>query len=192
MGPHVGRRAGRPRTRMVDLDVSRFRNSERGRGLQPRRRWIAVCTRPAHADGEIDVTVPCQNSFIGIQISPISFIDEGVDEVLDTLRHRVGVNALLIGTISWLGLKVGRRISHALEGWPDHGVAAPYSMEGGSYIKVRPEYYTGTFIKDFTSRDPEMRERDILEVVGPKARERGMKIIPEFMEPLFKYAGHGS
>jgi hypothetical protein len=130
--------------------------------------------------------------FIGIQISPISFIDEGVDTVLDTLQERVGINALLVGTISWLRLKVGRRISHALEGWPDHGVPAPYSMQGGSYIAVRPEYYQNTFIKDFASPDPEMGGRDVLDLVIPAARARGMKIIPEFMEPLFKYAGHGS
>ena len=49
-----------------------------------------------------------KDPFVGMQISPISFIDEGVDTVLDTLQNRVGVNALLIGTISWLGLKVGR------------------------------------------------------------------------------------
>lgn len=140
----------------------------------------------------MNVTLRTSDPFIGIQISPISFIDEGVDEVLDTLQDRVGINTLLIGTISWLGLKVGRRISHALEGWPDHGVPAPYSMEGGSYIKVRSEYYTGTFIRDFASRDPEMGGRDILELVLPKAKERGMRVIPEFMEPLFKYAGHGS
>jgi len=54
-------------------------------------------------------------AFVGIQISPISFIDEGVETVLDTLRHRVGVDTLLIGTLSWLGLKVGRRVSHAVE-----------------------------------------------------------------------------
>ncbi len=146
----------------------------------------------AGIDEGFHVTKANSDPFIGIQISPISFIDEGVDEILDTLQQRVGVNVLLIGTISWLGLKVGRRISHALEGWPDHGVPAPYSMEGGSYIKVRPEYYSGTFIRDFASRDPEMAGRDILDLVIPKARARGMKVIPEFMEPLFKYAGHGS
>ena len=37
-----------------------------------------------------------------------------------------------------------------------------------------------------------MRGRDILEMVIPGARERGMKVIPELMEPLFKYSGHGS
>ena len=92
--------------------------------------------------------------FVGMQISPISFMDEGVDAVLDTLQHRVGVNVLMIGTISWLGLKVGRRISAELEGWPDHGVPAPYTMQGGRYIKSRPEYYADTFIKRFASRRP--------------------------------------
>ena len=133
-----------------------------------------------------------KDPFIGMQISPISFIDEGVDQVLDTLQHRVGVNTLLIGTISWLGLKVGRRISAELEGWPDHGVPAPYTMQGGSYIRSRPEYFGDTFIREFASADPEMGGQDILDLVLPKAKARGMKVIPEFMEPLFKYAGHGS
>ena len=56
--------------------------------------------------------------FVGIQISPLSFLDEGIEPLLDTLQGRFGINTLLIGTISWLGLKVGRRISHKLEGCP--------------------------------------------------------------------------
>ncbi|MCU0493129.1 MAG: hypothetical protein MUD01_16210 [Chloroflexaceae bacterium] len=130
--------------------------------------------------------------FVGMQISPISFIDEGVEQVLETLQGRVGVNVLLIGTISWLGLKVGRRISHELEGWPDHGVAAPYTMRGGSYLAEHPAYYANTPIRQFRSEDTELAGRDILEMVIPAARARGMQIIPEMMEPLFKYAGHGS
>ena len=43
-----------------------------------------------------------KDKFVGVQISPISFIDEGVDNVLETLQNRVGVNVLLIGTVSWL------------------------------------------------------------------------------------------
>ena len=54
--------------------------------------------------------------FTGIQISPISFVDEGVDTVLDTLQSRVGVNVLMLGTVSWLGLKSGRSISHEVDG----------------------------------------------------------------------------
>ena len=57
-----------------------------------------------------------KDKFVGVQISPISFIDEGVDQVLDTLINRVGVNVLLIGTVSWLGLKSGRSVSWE-HGW---------------------------------------------------------------------------
>ena len=130
--------------------------------------------------------------FVGIQISPISFIDEGVDQVLNTLHDRVGVNVLMVGTVSWLGLKVGRSISHELDGWPDHGVPEPFSMKGGAYFNPHPEYYANTSIKDFRSTDPEMDGVDILDLVIPEARARGMKVMPELMEPLLKYAGHGS
>ena len=129
---------------------------------------------------------------VGVQIGPISFIDEGVEPCLDTLQRRGGVNTVMIGTVSWLGLKVGRRISHALEGWPDHGVSTPYAMRGGAYIKPRPAFYARTIIKDFRSRDPEIGDRDILDMIIPAAQARGIKVIPEFMEPLFKYAGHGA
>jgi hypothetical protein len=141
---------------------------------------------------ESSLTKKSAAPLIGVQISPISFIDEGVPGCLDTLQTRVGINALMLGTISWLGLKVGRRISHELEGWPDHGVQSPYMMLGGSYVAVRPEYYSVTHIKDFASKDAELAGKDILGLVIPEARKRGMKVIPEFMEPLFKYAGHGS
>lgn len=133
-----------------------------------------------------------KEKFVGIQISPISFIDEGTEQVLDTLQGRIGINALLVGTISWLGLKVGRRISHKLEGWPDHGVPEPYSMRGGSYLEYHPQFYGNTSITNFRATDPEMEDKDILEMIIPAARKRGMKIIPEMMEPLFAYAGHGS
>ena len=61
--------------------------------------------------------------------------------MLDTLQHRVGVNVLMLGTVSWLGLKSGRSISHALDGWPDHGVPEPYQMRGGAYFDPDPRYY---------------------------------------------------
>ncbi len=132
------------------------------------------------------------DKFVGIQISPISFVDEGIEPLLDTLQEQFGINVLLIGTISWLGLKVGRRISHALEGFPDHGVQEPDQMRGGSYIQHRPEYYRNTQISHFANRDPGLEGKDILDMVIPAARARGMKVMPEVMEPLFKYAGHGS
>jgi hypothetical protein len=37
-----------------------------------------------------------------------------------------------------------------------------------------------------------MQDKDILEMVIPAARARGMKVFIELMEPFFKYEGHGS
>ena len=133
-----------------------------------------------------------KRKFVGIQISPISFIDEGVDTVLDTLHDRVGVNVLMIGTVSWLGLKAGRSISHELDGWPDHGIPEPLRLRGGAYFSPHPEFYANTSLKDFRATDPETADLDILDLVIPGARARGMKVMPELMEPLFSYAGHGS
>ncbi|MBY4891214.1 hypothetical protein KUL25_00370 [Rhodobacteraceae bacterium N5(2021)] len=130
--------------------------------------------------------------FVGIQVSPISFIDEGVDVVLDTLKDRVGVNVLMLGTVSWLGLKTGRSIAHKLDGWPDHGVPEPFTMKGGAYYNPDPRYYTKTLIKDFRATDKEMEGVDILDLVIPEAHKRDMKVYVELMEPFFKYAGHGS
>ena len=132
------------------------------------------------------------DKFVGVQIGPASFVDEGVDAVLDTLQQRVGVNAIMLGTVSWLGLKIGRSISWKIDGWPDHGVPEPADVQGGSYLAHHPEFYGNTSITNFRAPDEGMRGRDILEMVIPGARARGMKVIPELMEPLFNYAGHGS
>ena len=56
--------------------------------------------------------------FVGIQIGAISFVDEGVEQVLDILQEKAGVNALLISALSWSIGNAGR----AAFGFPDHGV----------------------------------------------------------------------
>ena len=43
------------------------------------------------------------DKFVGIQISPISLVDEGVEPLLDTLCSRFGINVLLVGTILIVG-----------------------------------------------------------------------------------------
>jgi hypothetical protein len=123
---------------------------------------------------------------VGIQISPVAFLDEGVEPLLDMFRTRFGINALMVGTVSWLGLKVGRSVAVAHDGWPDHGVAQPYPLRGGGYLKHRPHYYQRTVIKDFRTPDEAFAERDALDMIVPAARARGMRVVPELMEPLFR------
>ena len=80
---------------------------------------------------------------VGVQIGPASFVDEGVDAVLDTLQQRVGVNAVFLGTVSWLGLKIGRSISWKIDGWPDHGVPEPLEVQADPISRIIPSS-TGT------------------------------------------------
>ena len=123
---------------------------------------------------------------IGIQLGPASLLDEGVEPVLDTLQSRFGIDTLLVSTFSWLGLKVGRRGTAVVEGWPDHGVPAPLPRFGGSYVRERPEYLSGTFIRGFGADHPGLGGRDILDMLIPAAQARGLRVLPEFMEPLFR------
>jgi hypothetical protein len=90
----------------------------------------------------------------------------------------------MLGTVSWLGLKSGRSISHALDGWPDHGVPEPYQMRGGAYFDPDPRYYRDTFMAEYRSRDPEFEGKDILKMVLPAAHARGMQVYVELMEPF--------
>ena len=101
--------------------------------------------------------------FVGLQMGPVSFADEGVEPLLDMLGGRFGVNSLMIGTVSWLGLKVGRRVSRPLEGWPDHGSQSDEPLRGGSYLTPRPQYYANTFMKHFRATDPGLEDMDVLE-----------------------------
>ena len=71
------------------------------------------------------------DTFVGIQIGAISFIDEGVEEVLDILQEKAGVRrAADCRRCSW---SIGNAGARAF-GFPDHGAqertifaAAPFS-----------------------------------------------------------------
>jgi hypothetical protein len=60
---------------------------------------------------------------------------------------------------------------------PDHGKREydTNTFHGGSYTRIRPQYYRDTVLDDF--RAPEFGDYDVLEAVLPSARKRGMKTI---------------
>lgn len=137
------------------------------------------------------MTAP-KNPFVGLQMSPINFLDEGVEPLLDMLTDRYSINAVLVGTVSWLGLKVGRRVSQSVEGWPDHGAQDPTPLRGGSYLTPRPDQYERTALKNFRAPDEAFADIDILDHILGAATERGVRVYSDLMEPMLHYAGHGS
>jgi hypothetical protein len=103
----------------------------------------------------------------------VSFVDEGVDEVLEILADRGGVNALFLATPTWTRGTGGRQVpGYPL---PDHGVQEyDLGWRGGNYATPHPAYYGNTVLGS-TGRAPEHPDLDLLATVVPRARERGMR-----------------
>ncbi|HEV2208615.1 MAG TPA: twin-arginine translocation signal domain-containing protein [Verrucomicrobiae bacterium] len=111
---------------------------------------------------------------IGLQIGAVSFVDEGVEPVLDTLQSRGAVNTVFLTTFSYGRGLAGRQIPG--QPFPDHGVqqSDEQTFHGGNYAMPHPEFYQRTVLKQ--TRAPDFGDLDILAVVLPKARQRGLKL----------------
>ena len=119
-----------------------------------------------------------REKFVAIQIGARSFVDEGVDRCLDTLRETGGVNVVMSTVFTYGTGLAGRQVSG--EPLPDHGVKEYDHIHGGSYTQVHPEFYFNSPIKDI--RAPELGSFDILADVIPKAKARGMQTYALFEE----------
>lgn len=117
-------------------------------------------------------------TFVGIQIGAISFIDEGVEQVLDILEAKAGVNALFISALSWSRGNAGR----AAYGFPDHGVQEEDHLQGGAFYEPHPDYYEATLHKKFMAPDPLYSGFDTLAHVIPAAKKRGMQVYTYYCE----------
>ena len=85
---------------------------------------------------------------IGIQVGAVSFVDEGVQQVLDNLQKLGAVNTLFLATFTYGRGIAGRQVPG--QPLPDHG-AQKYDTDafhGGSYAAIHPQYYAKTSLKD--------------------------------------------
>jgi len=117
--------------------------------------------------------MPPGKKFIGIQVGAVSFVDEGVDRVLDTLQERASVNALMLAVFTYGRGIAGRQVPG--QPLPDHG-AQRYdtnTFHGGDYATVHPQFYAQSVFEDF--RAPDLGDFDLLAAVVPKARARNIK-----------------
>lgn len=121
---------------------------------------------------------PADKKFVAIQIGARSFVDEGVDKCLDTLREKGGVNTVMATVFTYGRGLAGRQTPG--QPLPDHGVQEYDTIHGGSYTKVHPEFYAKSVIQDV--RAPDLGEFDILGDVIPKAKSRGMQTYALFEE----------
>ncbi len=125
---------------------------------------------------------PGKSRMIGIQIGAVSFVDEGVEPVLDILQEKAGVNTLFIAAFTYGRGIAGRQVPG--QPLPDHGKQQydTGSFHGGSYTAVHPQYYRDTPIRDF--RAPDLGAFDVFASVLPAARKRGLRNIAWFEDVL--------
>ena len=117
---------------------------------------------------------------IAIQIGAVSFMDEGVGQVLDTVIERAAVNTLWLATPTWNRASGGR--AEPGRPFPDHG-RQEYEpdWQGGNYATVHGEYYGATRLGP-VGRAPEYPDWDMLAAVIPEAKQRGLKSFAYFDE----------
>ena len=110
----------------------------------------------------------------GIQIGAVSFVDEGVEKVLDIVQKRGALNTLFLTTFTYGRGLSGRQIPG--QPFPAHGSqeSDEKTFHGGNYATPHPEFYKNTILKE--TRATEHGKFDILASVLPAARKRGMKV----------------
>lgn len=125
--------------------------------------------------------------FVGIQIAPHSFYDEGIDYCLDLLRKTAGVNAPMISSLAYYGA-MGR----PRELMADHGVPIRDNAKRNLpriWVRHHEKYYKDTTLRHMKP-DPswEYSGREIFSDLADAAHNRGMKIYERMYEPSSKAA----
>jgi hypothetical protein len=141
-----------------------------------------AATAPAQTQPKSD-NKNSSKKMIGIQVGAVSFVDEGVEQVLDVFQQRASINTLFLATFTYGRGIAGRQVPG--QPLPDHGKQQydTNDFRGGNYAKIHPQYYANTVLKNF--RAPDLGSFDILESVLPAAKKRGMKCIAWF-EDVFR------
>src|SRR5262245_48084803 len=80
----------------------------------------SALARNVQADEPLSTSEKAQNrKVIGIQVGAVSFVDEGVGQVLDIVHERASVNTIFLAVFSFGRGIAGRQVpGHLL---PDHG-----------------------------------------------------------------------
>ncbi len=120
----------------------------------------------AQSGGKSDKTV-------GIQVCAVSFVDEGVEKVLDVFQEKGAVNALFLATFTYGRGIAGRQVPG--QPLPDHGKQEydERQFHGGNYATPHAKFYEKTALKE--TRATDHGDLDILELVLPAAKKRGIK-----------------
>ncbi len=130
--------------------------------------FALMLARGSHAQDASRFHVKNRKNFVGIQVRGFSWVDEGVDQVLDNLQQKGDVNTLWAYTFSYGETRLRKDGPIPL---PDHGKPGD-TVAGGAFYDYNPKYFQNTILKDF--RCDVYGNFNVIEAVAPKAHSRGM------------------
>jgi len=110
-----------------------------------------------------------RKNFVGIQMKPYAWVDEGIDKALDNLQQKGNVNTVWAYTYDFSESRMTKDGTIPL---PDHGVSGPPGFVGGAFYDYDAKYFRNTTLKDF--RAPDYGKFNVITEVAPKVKARGM------------------
>lgn len=125
--------------------------------------------------------------WVGVQIAPHSFYDEGIEPCLDLLQETAGINAVVVYSHTYYsatGLD-GNREWRTLA--RDHGKTPPNPMRRRlplAWVRHQERLYRDTFLRHPSApRDSEFAGREIFRDILPASKQRGVRVYARILEP---------
>ena len=146
-----------------------------------RRRFMQLCSacaaflagrtsQPTAKAAPPRAAVNHRKNFVAIQVQTHAFLDEGIDQLLDTIQQKGNVNTVWAYTYDYtMG---ARNTPNGPIPLPDHGKYGDPTFIGGALYDYDRKYFQGTSLKEF--RSPDFGKFDVIAEVAPKAKARGM------------------
>lgn len=132
--------------------------------------------------------VPQAERFVGVQIHPFSFYDEGLEQVLELLQETAGVNALLIYTHLYAADQSMPKdvLAH------DHPGFTPVDPQQRKYRKIWAQHdakaFDGLLMQhSLDEKHVEFAGKDLFAELDPLCQKRGIKLMGRILEPRAKH-----
>jgi hypothetical protein len=152
--------------------------------LNRRRFLTATAASLALPAARIFAAAPAKPAFIGVQIHPFSFYDEGPERALDLLQETAGINALLVYSHLY-GADQGVPLETLAH---DHPGFTPVAPAQRKYRRVWARHGAGAFDGQLLKHpaaegDVEYAGKDVFAELAPLCRKRGMTLMGRVLEP---------
>ncbi|MBN1386832.1 MAG: hypothetical protein JW965_00185 [Bacteroidales bacterium] len=121
-------------------------------------------------------------TFVGIQMSPHTMLDEGIEACLDLIAETAGVNAVFPYSHAFHTSSLGKPVRYLAK---DHG-KPPRDLRNkvpAVWVRHNEKYFKDTVLRiKATDKELEFSDRDLFKEIRQPANERGIKVFARILE----------